>query len=68
MNQVIDMSHQEKVDMYMMLPKEKLVEMLIKCNRVLVARTPEVYVPKPTDFIVRGHVLSGKLTVTGPKL
>lgn len=35
MMQVIETSHQEKVDMYMMLDKEQLIEMLIESNRLL---------------------------------
>lgn len=31
----VEMSHKEKMDMYMSLPKEKLAEMLIEANRML---------------------------------
>ena len=34
MMQVVPMSHEEKVKMYMRVPKKKLIEMLIECNRL----------------------------------
>jgi argonaute-like protein implicated in RNA metabolism and viral defense len=33
--QVIDLSYDEKVDMYMKLSKKELIEMLINCNDIL---------------------------------
>lgn len=35
MLQVIEMTHSEKVEMYQMLEKEKLIEMLIEANIVI---------------------------------
>lgn len=35
MIQIKEQSHQEKVDMYMLLSKEQLIEMLIEANRHL---------------------------------
>ena len=34
---VQEMNHDEKVEMYMKLPKKQLIEMLIECNNLLVA-------------------------------
>lgn len=37
--QVIEQTHEEKMAMYMKLPKKKLIEMLIQCNLLLAARS-----------------------------
>lgn len=42
MVQVIEMSHQEKVEMYRMVDKENLIEMLIEANNVIRRLTPVV--------------------------
>ena len=34
-HQVVEMTHDEKVAMYMKLTKKQLIEMLIECNRLL---------------------------------
>ncbi len=44
MVQTVESTHAEKVAMYMELPKEKLINMLIECNRLLDAATGP---PKP---------------------
>lgn len=43
MMQVVPMSHEEKVKMYMRVLKKKLIEMLIECNRLL-DKPPTVYI------------------------
>ena len=35
MYQVIDMTHDEQVEMYKHVPLEELIEMLIECNKIL---------------------------------
>lgn len=35
MMQVIEMTHSEKVEMYQMVEKDKLIEMLIEANNVI---------------------------------
>lgn len=45
MHQVAEMSHQEKVEMYRLIDKEKLIEMLIECNNHLKRLTPVVVLP-----------------------
>lgn len=35
MYQIIESTYEEKMAMYMTLPKEKLIAMLIECNRIL---------------------------------
>ena len=42
MIQVVEMSHQEKVEMYRLVDKEKLIEMLIECNNTITRITPKV--------------------------
>lgn len=34
-NHVVELSKEEKVNMYMSLEKEKLIEMLINCNEII---------------------------------
>lgn len=38
MMQIIETTHQEKVEMYRLIDKDKLIEMLIECNRLLEAQ------------------------------
>lgn len=45
MYQVVEMSHQEKVEMYRLIDKEDLIEMLIECNNVISRLTPKVVLP-----------------------
>ncbi len=35
MIQIAEQTHEEKVAMYMALPKKKIIDMLIECNRIL---------------------------------
>jgi len=42
MVQVVEMSHKEKVEMYGMIEKERLIEMLIEANNVIRRLTPIV--------------------------
>jgi hypothetical protein len=42
MVQVVEMSHQEKIEMYRMIDKERLIEMLIEANNVISRLTPKV--------------------------
>jgi len=42
MVQTIEMSHQKKVEMYRMIDKERLIEMLIEANKHLSKLTPIV--------------------------
>lgn len=42
MYQVIQQTHEEKVKMYMKLPKKQIIEMLIECNRIISIITPIV--------------------------
>ena len=48
MMQIIEQSKEEKMAMYMKLPKKKLAEMLINCNEVLDAKSAVVNCEKPT--------------------
>jgi len=51
MLQIIEKSHEEKVKMYMKLPKKELIEMLIKANKTLSNRPLIItYPPQPTDI------------------
>ena len=38
--QIIEQTLKQKMAMYMKLPKKKIIEMLIECNRVLETRIP----------------------------
>lgn len=58
MNQTIEISHQEKVEMYRMIEKERLIEMLIEANKHLSRLTPAVILNTPTCQ----HYLSQKKT------
>lgn len=46
MLQIIKQSHEEKVKMYIKLPKKKIVEMLIECNRIIDAMPKIIYTTK----------------------
>jgi hypothetical protein len=48
MYQVIEQTDEEKKAMYMELPKEKLVEMLVQCNKIIGARN-KLVVPSHPD-------------------
>lgn len=45
MYQVVEMSYQEKVEMYRLIDKEDLIKMLIECNNLLSRLTPKVVFP-----------------------
>lgn len=45
MIQKVEISHQEKVEMYRLIDKDKLIEMLIACNNHLNRLTPVVVFP-----------------------
>jgi len=47
MYQVVETSHKEKVEMYMALSKEQLVEMLIECNKQLQAFCKPIVLADP---------------------
>jgi len=54
MMQIVEQTHEEKVAMYMKLPKEELIEMLIECNNILHKRPMVEYnikEHKPHTFI-----------------
>ena len=38
MMQVIEQTHEEKMKMYMKLPKKEIIAMLIQCNKILDSR------------------------------
>ena len=38
MYQVVETSYEDKVKMYQSVDKDKLIEMLIECNRIIAAR------------------------------
>jgi len=40
--QVIEQTDEEKTAMYMKMPKEDIVKMLIQCNKILNSRIPQV--------------------------
>lgn len=40
MLQIVEQTHEEKVKMYMKLPKKKIVEMLIACNTIFASYDP----------------------------
>ncbi len=42
MIQIIELTHAQKVKMYMKLPKKEIIEMLIECGRVLETITPYI--------------------------
>lgn len=48
MVQIVKMSHQEKAEMYRMIDKESLIEMLIEANCQLSKLTPTVIVFEDT--------------------
>jgi len=41
-----ELTHEEQAELYMKLPKEKLVEMLIECNRVITLLTTHAFIPE----------------------
>lgn len=45
MLRVIEQTEEEQVAMYMKLPKKKLAEMLVECNRVISQMKPKVTQP-----------------------
>lgn len=47
MHQIIETTHKEKVEMYRMIDKERLIEMLIEANRCLASIKPTIILPKP---------------------
>ncbi len=49
MMQVIEMTHSEKVEMYQMIEKDKLIEMLIEANNVI-TRITQVKNLRIADF------------------
>lgn len=58
MIQVIEQTHEEKLAMYMKLPKKQVVEMLIECNRIIRAITPTVYYRDGWKLKTKGNVLT----------
>ena len=42
MIQIVEMSHEEKVEMYMCIDKERLIEMLIEANNILSSLAPKI--------------------------
>lgn len=42
--EVVEMTREEKIEMYMQAPKRKLAEMLFEANRQLEILTPIVYI------------------------
>ncbi len=46
MHQIIEATRQEKVEMYRMVDKERLIEMLIEANKHLQRITPKIILPK----------------------
>lgn len=44
MLQIIEMSHKEKVEMYQLIEKDRLIEMLIEANNVINKLTPKIQV------------------------
>lgn len=49
MNQIIPQTDEEKMAMYMKLPKEKIIEMLIQCNKFIDSLTPQITSSKGED-------------------
>jgi hypothetical protein len=49
MVQVVEMLHQEKVEMYRLVDKEKLIEMLIQANLMLNSLTPKINIYTNND-------------------
>jgi hypothetical protein len=42
MQRVIEMSHKEKVEIYQLIEKDRLIEMLIEANNVIERLTPKI--------------------------
>jgi ArsR family metal-binding transcriptional regulator len=49
MVQVIEMTHKEKVEMYQLIEKDRLIEMLIEANNVIRNLTPKITLYEPFD-------------------
>jgi hypothetical protein len=63
--QRINQSYQEKVDMYMKLDKEKLVEMLIQCNNLLETQLPSITTNNICScHLARVYEINGKFICT----
>lgn len=54
---VIEQSHEEKMAMYMKLPKKQIIEMLINCNQILESK-PTMDVPQDSSKVIA--LLKGK--------
>jgi hypothetical protein len=42
MYQIVETTYEQKVEMYRQIDKEKLIEMLIECNRIIALRPIEI--------------------------
>jgi hypothetical protein len=42
MYQIVETTYEQKVEMYRQIDKEKLIEMLIECNRIIAMRPIEI--------------------------
>lgn len=42
MYQILETTYEQKVEMYRQIDKEKLIEMLIECNRIIALRPIEI--------------------------
>lgn len=49
MVQTVEMSYEEKVEMYQLVEKNKLIEMLIEANNVISKLTPKIALSEPLD-------------------
>jgi len=53
--QIVEQTYDEKMAMYMKLPKKKLIEMLIQCNLLIEQITPTVVFPD--SKVLNGRIL-----------
>lgn len=54
--QIVDQTHEEKLEMYLKLPAKQVAEMLIECNKIIDGRKPTIVFPLPSlDEITENH-------------
>lgn len=60
--QVVEMTDEEKLKMYLKEPKEKIAKMLIECNKIIGRLQPQVIAKtadtKPTEWLIAQYELA----------
>lgn len=59
MYQIVETTYEQKVEMYRQIDKEKLIEMLIECNRIIALRPIEINYNKCKCFASKTYSFNG---------